>query len=54
MLTAAGFGDVAEAKAQALEEAADAWQVRMDTIGRGSVEAKGWLQGRASAVRGEP
>jgi hypothetical protein len=53
MLTASGFGDVREAKAQALEEAADAWQVRMNTIGRGSVEAKIFLQVRAAAVRGE-
>jgi hypothetical protein len=38
--------------AKALEEAADAWQVRMDTIGRGSVEAKVFMQVRAAAVRG--
>lgn len=40
-----------EAKAEALEDAAEAWQVRMDTIGRGSVEAKAFMQMRAVTER---
>jgi hypothetical protein len=50
MLTAAGFGDAAEAKAQALEEAAG-------VIEGGAGKVPGviarWLRARAAAVRGE-
>lgn len=44
-------GKLREARAEALEQAAEAWQVRMDTIGRGSVEAKTFMQVRAVAER---
>jgi hypothetical protein len=50
MLTAAGFGLVKAASAGALRDAADAWQVRMDTIGRGSVEAKTFMLVRAASI----
>jgi|GEM_PF-1576087 len=47
MLSAAGFGDVAEAKAQALEEAADDYR-HYETP-----NARLYLRARAAAVRGE-
>ncbi|QCB97146.1 hypothetical protein E5206_09545 [Arthrobacter sp. PAMC25564] len=46
-LTAAGFGPVAEAKAEALEEAADT------VLGDQPIFVGAWLRARATTVRGE-
>lgn len=53
MLSAAGFGDVREAKAQALEEAADAAEGMHDPAAPDCQEWADWLRARAAAVRGE-
>ena len=50
-LTAAGFGVVADAKREALEDAAQAWWMRDDVQDR--FGAWNWLINRAAAVRGE-
>jgi hypothetical protein len=50
-LTAAGFGLVADAKREALEEAAQAWWLRDDVQDRFTPWS--WLLDRAAAVRGE-
>jgi len=50
-LTAAGFGLVADAKREALEEAAADWWLRDDV--RDRFGAWSWLRDRAAAVRGE-
>jgi len=50
-LTAAGFGLAADAKADALEEAAQAWWLRDDVQDR--FGAWNWLINRAAAVRDE-
>jgi hypothetical protein len=51
MLTAAGFGDVREAGAQALEEAAA--EVDEGVPAYGQEEYADWLRARAAAVRGD-
>lgn len=51
MLSAAGFGDLREAQAQALEDAADGWWQRGDVRDRfGPWE---WLRARAAVLRGQ-
>ena len=54
MLSAAGFGDLREAQAQALQNAADAAEYHLDIVGNPiETEPSSWLRSRAAVLRGQ-